>query len=70
MAVDLEIPQTFAVRYNPYTQCIETMITREQLVKMTAGIKNETCTLSNESVDMAFKKRDQGFHTASYSDLC
>ena len=36
-----KIPRACAVRYNPYTQCIETMSTREQLVKMIADTKND-----------------------------
>ncbi|XP_057312561.1 phenylalanine-4-hydroxylase-like isoform X2 [Hydractinia symbiolongicarpus] len=36
-----KIPRPFIVRYNPYTQCMETLNNTEQVVKLVVDVKNE-----------------------------
>jgi len=48
-----QIPKPFTVRYNPYTQCVETLSDNEQLISMVTDVKAEM-----ERVAQALKQID------------
>ncbi|XP_031555395.1 phenylalanine-4-hydroxylase-like isoform X2 [Actinia tenebrosa] len=42
-----QIPRPFNVRYNPYTQTVEVIDSKDQLVKLTSDIRSDVSTLLN-----------------------
>ncbi|CAF0880717.1 unnamed protein product [Brachionus calyciflorus] len=46
-AYALKIPRPFSIRYNPYTQSVETINNKQQLVHMVRDLKNEISVLED-----------------------
>jgi len=47
------VPRPFSVRYNPYTQCVETLTEKDQIIKLIGEVKSEM-----DKVSDALKKID------------
>ena len=41
------IPRPFSARYNPYTQCIEVLDSKQQVLKLTSDIHQDMMTLQD-----------------------
>lgn len=40
-----KIPRPFSVRYNPYTQSVEVLDSKDQIMKLANDIRGDVCTL-------------------------
>lgn len=43
----MDIPRPFSLRYNPYTQCVEALNDRDQIVKIVTEVKNDMETVAD-----------------------